>query len=633
MQDRRGAERIFHEKSGVATHIQSPMRPLSLVFPLLACALGVAFLAPPEPLAGQETGASGGDEAACETGRISYVFIDNQSVFDADDLAGESRFRWAYRLANTLHMRTSRDFIADELLFAAGDCYDPLVLEESERLLRNYGFIARADVYGIRQPDDSWHVLVDTQDEWTTKVNVNASFDGGFQIRGIDVTEENVLGEGLTAGVFFRQRDERRDMGARFFSPQLFGTRLDGSLAVGRTRVGNFFEQSFFYPFVGELGRVAGRQLYSRREELFPYRIPRSGDILLLPIDAERLEVVVAGRIGDPGNLTVFGLGVSNETLDFPDFPGGVELAPDGDFGRLETAPDTLAEPLRVHTLHSSATRLNVLFGQRNVRFLQRRGLDALTGQQDVPVGFELGLTVGRSLHALSTGVDQPDDLYTRVRLFGGAASGPLLLNGYAALEGRQIFSGGDAGDGWRDLLAEADAFVYWQPEALPGHTLFLRAAGAGGWDVGLPYQLTLGGVSGVRGYNEDRLPGGRRLVFSAEDRIYVRWPAPDLFDMGFTVFADAGRMWAGGVPYGSDSGWRGAVGAGLRVGFPTGTRGVVRLDAAFPLEEGAGFGDVVLRVSLTDVLGLTGDIEDEQLRRSRRITVGPDIFAPRRRN
>ena len=65
---------------------------------------------------------------------------------------------------------------------------------------------------------------------------------------------------------------------------------------------------------------VAARQLYLRRDELFPYaldvRDPQEGEIthVLLPMLEERIELTLAGRIGTLGNLTTFGLGVSNVT-------------------------------------------------------------------------------------------------------------------------------------------------------------------------------------------------------------------------------------------------------------------------------------------------------------------------------
>jgi outer membrane protein assembly factor BamA len=145
------------------------------------------------------------------------------------------------------------------------------------------------------------------------------------------------------------------------------------------------------------------------------------------------------------------------------------------------------------------------------------------------------------------------------------------------------------------------------------------------------PFQLTLGGRRSLRGLPEERFPGARRLLFTLEDRYFLRWPAPSAFDFGFTLFADAGRVWAGDVPYGVDSGWKGTVGGGIRLGFPSGTRGLVRLDLAFPIGAGDA-GGPVFRVTLYELLGLATGFTDPQLARSRRLAVGPDFFTTDRR-
>ena len=134
-----------------------------------------------------------------------------------------------------------------------------------------------------------------------------------------------------------------------------------------------------------------------------------------------------------------------------------------------------------------------------------------------------------------------------------------------------------------------------------------------------------------MRGLPEEAYPGAQRLLLTLEDRVFVRWPAPDLVNLGFTVFADAGRVWAGGAPYGRDVRWKGAVGAGLRIGFPAGTRGVARLDVAIPLGARPEWGPI-FRVTLFEPLGLLRGFADTQLIRSRRVTVGPDYFTGVRR-
>jgi hypothetical protein len=335
-----------------------------------------------------------------------------------------------------------------------------------------------------------------------------------------------------------------------------------------------------------------------------------SGDLaeLYLPYEEEQVEMTLAGRIGSPGNLTVFGIGFTNETLEFPEFPGGVEAAFSGRDGRSR-ADSAAGATGRGPTKPSAGPH-----GNRKV------------AQRDVPVGTHVSLVVGRSVGALSSGARQPDDLYASLRAeWAGRRRGLLAIAGGGA-EARQVYAGGQRREPWSDVLAEATALLYWQPAALPSHTFFLRAAGVGGWSVTQPFQLTLGGGSGVRGYDQDDWPGGRRLVLNAEDRIYVKWPSPDLLDFGLTLLADAGRIWPGDAPFGVDSGWRATVGGGLRLGFPAGSRRVARLDLGWPVSA-AGIGRApYLRVSIGDPVGVSAGLADRQLGRTR-VDVGPDRF------
>lgn len=576
------------------------------------------------PLAGQ----------ACPGGTISSVFVDNHSIFDPEEMASRTRLRWAYGLANSLHVRTRESFIRQELLFAEGDCYDPLVLAESERLLRNYRFIARVDVFALRQPDGSWHVVVDTQDEWTTVVGMQGNARGGPHLERVGVTERNLLGRGILVGGWVRRRDGESGIAGRIDLPRIGPSRLDAALSWARIGEGGHFLQRLSYPFLGEVGRLAADQSFLRRETWFPYSVgagpgaPEGSVVrLYLPFEEERVDVTLAGRIGPPGNLTILGVGFSNQTLEFPGFPGGVEAAIAGR-RPWDDADWATADRLRPQTLHSAGTRVNLMVAQRNLSFTEMRGLDALRGTRDVPLGVQLSLVLGRAVAALSGG-DPPDDLYASLRAYGAEALGPLLIVAGGGVQGRQIYSGGDPGKGWKDVLAETSALLYWQPPAQPRHTFFLRAAGVGGWGVTLPFQLTLGGPAGVRGYSRDDFPGGRRLVLNVEDRIYLGWPFPALFDLGVTLLADVGRVWAGDAPFGADQGWRGTVGAGLRLGFPANSRQVARLDLAWPVSDAGVRRPPLLRFSIGDPVGLAAGLADRQLARTR-LEVGPDRFTGR---
>jgi hypothetical protein len=189
-------------------------------------------------------------------------------------------------------------------------------------------------------------------------------------------------------------------------------------------------------------------------------------------------------------------------------------------------------------------------------------------------------------------------------------------------------FDTGSDEDAWQDFWREGDAFAYLRTSADARHLLVLRASSAGAWRSRTPCQLTLGGELGLRGYAPERFPGGRRVVLSAEDRIFVGWPLPGVMDVGATVFADAGRIWPGDVPYGADSGWRASAGLGLRISFPAGSRTTYRVDLAWPLESGTSIGDFRFRFSIGEVLGLAGAFREMQVRRSRPEGGAPSLFS-----
>lgn len=572
----------------------------------------------------------GGRAQECPTGRISYIFIDNHSIFDTTELDPGVPFLWAYNLANSLHIPTREAFIRKELLFRTGDCLDTIRLSESERLLRSYRFIAKSDVFALPQPDGTQHVIVDTQDEWSTKVDLGFEIDEGPRFTGVELAEENLLGLGVTTRFFFREKREQRDLGGEIQTPRLFNSRWDARVSGGRTRTGRFFEEGLFYPFVGEIGRVGARQSYVWRETLFSYVVTDDPEHshLLVPFLDERWDLVVGGRMGEPGSLTVFGGGISRESSRFRHFPEDLELVRNRQYSVTDPADPESVEAVRPQANSRTANRVNFFLGQRNLRFVRRRGLDALKGIQDVQTGTEVFVGLGRTLGVTGDqGEPLPDDLHTQVSLFAGGMWEKWIFNTQLNVEARQVDGDQQKLKRWEDIFAEADAYLYWQPVEAGVHTVLFRVSAAGGWSVQTPFQLTLGGMQAIRGYSEEAFPGGRRVVMTLEDRVYIPWPAPELFDFGLSFFVDLGHMQPGDVPFGVDSGWRTAIGTGIRFGLPPGTGNMTRIDIAAPLGPKAQLKDLILRISLQEVLGLLTGFRDLQLVRSLRTGVRPTVI------
>jgi hypothetical protein len=577
------------------------------------------------PVAGAP--AANGQPAVCSTGTVSEIFVDNGSVFEVGSEDLDPRFNWAYRSANRMHVRTRETVIRRELLFREGDCYVPALLQDSERILRSLSFIADADVFAIRQPDATYHVVVETRDEWSMRVEPQwDNDDGGMALTGVELREDNLLGRGQRVSAYFKESQGERVYGADVGTRQLFGTTLDAELGVARTPVGVSVVQRLSYPFRGENGRWAFRQQIEHLERNFEFFVPREdGPGVRRRFFAEErrsFDVGTVMRLGRRGNLTMFGLALAGEWTEYPrDY-----LSTDGGGDqpmRQQVSPGEPTVPVVTGLDTVRSVRAVFLAGQRNVYFQRRRALDAVRGAEDVRLGVEAEFAVGRSLAAFS----DDDDLMVDVGFsLAGAPFRGIVAGVRATASGRRDY-GAEAGSfEWRSVFGQADGWAYWRPSEESRHTFVAAGSIVGGWRTTVPFQLTLGNRAGLRGFPTHAYPGERRMVGTLEHRAYLGWPYARLFDLGTAVFVDVGKMWAGGDTFGVNSPVAASVGAGLRLAFPPGSRRTYRLDVAVPVTAGYRVSDVVFTFGVGQAVGRDrGD--DSQLRRSNRRALSASVF------
>ena len=131
------------------------------------------LLALPKPAAAQELQPT---PVQCMDGIVTSVDLARADVFDPESTK-VGALAWTYRVMNLLHVRTAPRFIRSELLFEVGDCFDPFLVGESERLLDSYGFLAGARITSEDDGSGGRAVLVETQDEWSTQVDVGVTYD------------------------------------------------------------------------------------------------------------------------------------------------------------------------------------------------------------------------------------------------------------------------------------------------------------------------------------------------------------------------------------------------------------------------------------------------------------------------
>lgn len=566
--------------------------------------------------------AMGQEAEACPDGRIADVIIDNSSVFDLTETSETGRFVWAYRLANRLHLRTRREVIDRELLFQVGDCYDVEFLRDSERLLRGFGFIARAEIYGVRQDDDRVQVIVNTQDEWSTRVEVRVGSNGGLELRGLRLVEDNLAGTGQQISLFFDRRDDERMFGAGFATPQLLGTRTNMALQVARTEVGYSLHESVTYPFVGEIGKWAFRQQLDRRLRYFELLTNGGSDAasrVWVPVRREQVEVGGAFRWGGRRyRHSIVAATLAGERIGYP----GMPIYPDS-IGRPEVPTDRLPDAWN----EISTMRLMLLTGRRAVRFVRARALDTVHGTEDLQLGLEGEVAIGPTLPLLSN--DQ--DVATSGRIaFAAQPRTGLVIGGQVWTEGRRDIGQRPEPAQWHDVLGEIDLWTYLRSASDSTQHIVAALSAVGGWNTRVPFQLTLGGDAGLRGYPRHVEAGGRRIVASIEHRSYLGWPLPELFDLGSVVFADAGKVWPGDAPFAVKSPLRATVGIGLRAAFPPGSRQTFRADLGIPLQKETGIRGVVVSIGVGQMIGRHVMHRDPQLLRSARYGLSSAQFLAR---
>ena len=585
---------------------------------LAASLLGLS----PVPGTGQDAAVPEGG-VSCSEGRISQVVVRSLDPYDEDSTSADATFGWAFRTLNWLHVETRRGVLRWELLFEEGMCFDALRLTESERNLRSLPYVQSASVVDIPLEDGSHRVEVETRDRWALSASLGLDFEEGIDVSGVQASHRNVLGSGLRASFFRRAFRERLRYGVLTRHTNVFGTRVDAVVHGGRTRAGDYLSQSLQKPFLNEFADHAFRQVVARRDDYFGYALPPDFGFspAYLRYRAELVELAYQTRLGvQGGRRVVLGIGASYESFSRVDGDAGARTVVDGDFSETVPAEPTVRDALFAQADPHSSARITGYLGIRDVRYDIRGGIDAIHALQDLLVGGAVTLAAGPGL-AVAGG--ENEDVLVRLQGRAGFLGESTYLLTRADVHARRILGGAAGAQGWRDAVGSVQADAYWTQSDWA--SLYVRARASGGWNTDRPFQLRLGGRESIRAYSEDAFPGGQLLFGSVEQRFVVDPLSPSFVDVGAALFADAGRMWAGDVPFGTDSGWQAGIGAGLRVS-PSGGRRVFRADVMLPLTDLREARGVTLRL-YGEIFGILERRRwPDQVERSRWYGNDPDL-------
>ncbi len=574
--------------------------------PLALSAVAVALL-----VAALDGWAQGGN--VCPDGRIASIEIRSHRVFGESDNGVMSKF---YDAANWLHVETREGVIRRELLFREGDCFERLRINESERLLRGFDFLQSASVEATRRSGGDYDVTVSTQDDWSLRFDPRLELGGGPAVAGIIAAERNLAGTGRALELLFVTRPGREDVGVGFFNPQLLGSRWNLGLAAVRTEPGWVLRETLGYPFVGLVGRWAAFETAFYGERWFGYFVGDAEDRyeLVLPMRQEAVQVggalrMLAAPRGRATKLGSYGLTLSYERLRYGDaFPRDSATA-------IVLAPSegALARLSELALRQRESVRLNLVVGIRGLDFVRKRGMSTLQATEDIALGATADLVLGLASSAFGS---TDSHMLAALDLYGGSrVRGDWFTLVRANIEARRDYEE----RAWRDIFGSVRWINIWQLS--PGRTVLLEGRWSAGWDASVPFQLTLGGPSGLAGYAPHRYPGGARAVVRLEDRLFLG-SVGRLADVGLVAFVDAGRMWANEALFGVNSGLRGSAGLGVLLAAPAGTPLTYRLQAALPIDRRVRLDDLVISLRIEGPLRLESAAIDSQIMRSRDIAL-----------
>ena len=212
--------------------------------------------------------------------RIEEIKIARKNVFDPEIKEENKKL---YLWVNKFHFLTKERIIRQELLFKEGDIYDKKLLEESERNLRNLGFLGKVKIEETKKDNSRVDVLVKTQDQWSTVVSFSGEAVGKYYSLQTYFEEHNLLGWGKTLILGYTRTTERENGQLSLMDGNILGTRLLLYADIYNRSDGHLYDVTFSRPFYSletkysfgsrYLNEDSKVNYYQEGKDVFSYRL------------------------------------------------------------------------------------------------------------------------------------------------------------------------------------------------------------------------------------------------------------------------------------------------------------------------------------------------------------------------
>ncbi|MFQ5637236.1 MAG: BamA/TamA family outer membrane protein [bacterium] len=468
----------------------------------------------------------------------------------------ESKPRFLYQWANSLHIVTKENVVRRMLLFKEGDRFDPDILEESERKLRALSYLGEVRLTVENKDSCCVDIRVLTQDQWSTLLSYIFSQGGGRTTLGGSVEEFNVLGFGKRIFVEARhEKNEGATLTASYTDPQLFFSRWTTEERLVTGPFVTIFSGRIIRPFYSLDTKWAGGVDGEIRDEtlrFFPQGI--ESEESRLKFENKQIRFFAARAFGSRFKKTKLQLTYRLQERGF---------FATGDSARLPN--DELIHALTLTTSFE------------NLAFVKEKQIDKFVKTEDLTLGTIVRVSLGRTRLPVPIGIrrfEMSASLRRAQRVFQSQYL--IFILGFQTL-----FE--------RDTIASLRLQYY--NRLLRNQTLAFNVEFDYAKNLEISREFRLGGDSGLRGYGARRFTGKKsRLLINLEDRIFTPFNILTVA-IGGVVFLDAGNVWDVNQTI-RLSDLKFSAGFGLRLGYTKSPNSrISRIDFGWKINHGGGFG------------------------------------------
>lgn len=481
--------------------------------------------------------------------KIRTIQFTSLSVFDKDD---PDENNGLYLFLNKLHINTRSSVVRAQLLFEEGESLNVKTIQESERILRKRSYLTNAYIIPLTVCAEQVDIMVVTQDSWSLEPQLSLSRESEGTKSGFAISDGNIFGTGNSLTIGYEENAQRNLISYDFSNPHIFNSQIATKIYYADTSDGRDTILDISRPF-HSLQTPWAAGFYTQ-------------DVTLEAAIRHMDEQINEFRHQTMHNRVYFGLATDVTPTHTQRWLVGISNEEDKFFETADTLQSIPDERKAVYPWIEYQYLENRYGVFKNVNQIQR--------PEDIALGHNLSFRLGYG----GTEFDNPDDVVRYLSKYSYIVDSDSehIFETTLNLDGRHY----SKLDGMNSTVAGINlAYNYFQDEKRRWYMGFNYDIGQ---DLAQYEELTVGDISGLRGYPTDYQRGDERYVFTVERRYFTDMHIFNLMRVGTVVFFDMGKAW--GVEQYGYSPLLSNVGFGLRLSSSKVRIGnVVHVDIATP--------------------------------------------------